>query len=206
MLNAESKLAGHLLDDIQLNGGRILLVVDGEEGYASLMLGNDGIGRDDTGTAGLASPLGCNGHTNLADAWTEFGSLKGILFKRLQKVLVVISHAAITLGEAFDRDIKVFVPRDFVTHRLTHLLDGTYPTSLFLNTLSSLSWPGKSLQLRRAWVLQPSPHPKRASGGHCHDVISARRALRAKPYPQTWSDWLGNLLYLQWSYSSILIS
>ena len=44
MLNAESKFAGHLLDDIQLNGGRILLVVDGEEGYASLMLGNDGIG------------------------------------------------------------------------------------------------------------------------------------------------------------------
>ena len=50
MLDVESKFARHLFDDIQLNGGRILLVVNGEEGYASLMLGNNGVGRDDAGT------------------------------------------------------------------------------------------------------------------------------------------------------------
>ena len=81
MLDVESKLTGHLLDNIQLDGGGILFVVDGEEGYAPLMLGYNGIGRDDTGTAGLASPLGCNGHTNLADARTEFSTLEGVLLK-----------------------------------------------------------------------------------------------------------------------------
>ena len=68
MLNVASKLAGHLLDDVQLDGGRILLVVNGEEGYAPFMLGNNGVGRDDTGTARLAAPLVRNGHTNLSDA------------------------------------------------------------------------------------------------------------------------------------------
>jgi hypothetical protein len=41
----KSQFAGHLLDDIQLDGGRILLIVNGEQGYASFVLGNDGVGR-----------------------------------------------------------------------------------------------------------------------------------------------------------------
>lgn len=61
----KSKFAGHLLDDIQLDGGRILLVVNGEECYATLVFGNDGIGCDDAGTTRLASPLRCERHKNL---------------------------------------------------------------------------------------------------------------------------------------------
>ena len=68
MLDAETKFARHLFDDIQLDGGSILFVVNGEEGYAPFMLGNNGVGRDDTGTARLAAPLVRNGHTNLSDA------------------------------------------------------------------------------------------------------------------------------------------
>lgn len=77
MSDFKSKFAGHLLDDIQLDGGGVLLVVYGEEGYAPFVFGNDGVSRDDAGTAGLAAPLGLDGHANLTDARTEFGTLEG---------------------------------------------------------------------------------------------------------------------------------
>ena len=55
--NIKAKIVCHFLNDVQLDGRGILLVVNGEEGYATFVLCNDGIGRDDAGTARLASPL-----------------------------------------------------------------------------------------------------------------------------------------------------
>ena len=86
-LDIKSLFAGHLLDDIQLDGGRCLLIVNGEQGYASFVRGNDGVGRDDAGTSRLASSLGRNGHTNLTDAWTKFCTLERVLLKAFLKVL-----------------------------------------------------------------------------------------------------------------------
>ena len=56
-LYIKSKLVSHLLDDVQLDGGRIFLVVNGEEGYASFVLGNDGIGRITRALPDLPLPL-----------------------------------------------------------------------------------------------------------------------------------------------------
>ena len=79
-----------MLDDVQLDSGRIFLIVNGEEGYASFVFRNDGVGRDNAGTAGLASPLGRYGHTNLADAWTKFCTLEGVFLKTITEVSDVI--------------------------------------------------------------------------------------------------------------------
>ena len=97
MLHVKSKFAGHLLDDIQLDGGGILFVVNSEEYYTSFVLGNDGVGRDNACTARLASPLGLDGHANLTDAGTKFCTLEGIFLKGITESLDVLYKSSIRL-------------------------------------------------------------------------------------------------------------
>ena len=49
----KSKFVCHFLNDVQFDGGRVLLVVNGEQGYASFVLGNDGIGSDNMRQFGI---------------------------------------------------------------------------------------------------------------------------------------------------------
>ena len=129
----KSKFAGHLLDDVQLDGGRIFLVV---------------------------------------------------------------VETAITLFKMFCFNKKCLVWTNLVTHPSFPPMLRTCRTYQSLNTPSSPSCPGKSLLLCHVLALLPL----RASGGRCHDVTSALHARHVGPCPETWSDWLGNLLCLLSSY------
>ena len=53
-LHLELHLLRHLPDDVRLRGGSVLFVVNGEQGDVPFVLGNDDIGRYDTGI-----PLRC---------------------------------------------------------------------------------------------------------------------------------------------------
>ena len=120
------QLPCHLFDDFQADGGCVLLVVNGEEGDAPFMLGNDGI-------------------------------------------------------------LKLGMTLNFVAHLKTHLMVGICPTSLFPNTLSSPSWPGKSLPLRRAWVpLPPARLSQQAADGSCRGVNVKSHVRHDLPYPEIW--------------------
>ena len=160
------------------------------------LIGLNSIGRDDARAARLASPLGRNGHTNLADAWTKFCTLEGILLKRYQETFVVIKQTTITFRELFETYIKVLTCLNYVAHLTVPLRDGNNPISQFPNIPSNASCLGKSLLSHHVLALLLL----RESDGSCHDVTSALHARHVRPYPETWSDWLGNLLYLLSSY------
>ena len=98
MLDVESKFVGHLFDNLYVNSGVVLLVVDGEQRYAPLMLSDDSVGGDDAGTASLAAALRGDGHSNLADAGTKLSTLKRVLLKTANKSLVIFCQAAIAFG------------------------------------------------------------------------------------------------------------
>lgn len=197
-LYVEAEATRHFFNDVQLHGGGIGLVVDGEKGYASLIFGHYGIGCNNTGTARLPAPFGGNWHANLANAWAKFSSLQRVLLQTFQKVCIVICHATIAFGKTFNRNVKVLMPRDFVAHRLTQMLVGTCRTFLSRDILSSLSYLDKSLLLHLVWVHHLQQQESICS---CHDEISKSRAHHDQPYQDIWSGWLGILLCLLSSYS-----
>ena len=142
----KAKFTGHLFDDVKLDGRGIGFVVDGKKGDAAFMLSDNSIGSNDTSAARFATSFGGYWHTNLTNARTQFGTLQRILLQTYQKVCIVISYTTVALGKTLNGNVKVLMPRDFVAHRLTQMLDGTCRIFLFQDTLSSLSSPGISLQ------------------------------------------------------------
>ena len=89
MLHVEPHLPCHLADDLHVDGRCVLLVVNGEQGDAPLVLGNDGIGGDDAGTARLATAFGGDGHTNLADTRIQLGTLEGVLLETVTEFFFI---------------------------------------------------------------------------------------------------------------------
>ena len=156
----------HLLDNFQADGGGILLVVNGEEGDASFMFSNDGVGRNNPGTARLASPFGCYSHTDFADAWTQLDTLKRVLLKAIKEILVICGQTMIALRKALKADVKVPACLNSVAHEATLQLVGNNPTCQFPNTPSNVSSHGKFLPLRRAWTLAPL-HFQQVLGERC---------------------------------------
>ena len=196
-LHFKTQFTGHLLDDVYLDGAGIGFVVDGQEGNASFVFGNYGIGCNNTGTARLSTPLGSDWHANLTDAWTKFGALKRVLLQTFQKVCIVICHAVIAFCKAFNRNIKVLMSIDFVAHQLTQMQVGICRIFLSRYILSSLSFPDRFLQLHSAWVLLLL---QQESVYNCHGEISRSHAHHDQPYQNIWSGLLGILLCLLSSY------
>ena len=197
ILHLEPQLAGHLPDHADLDGISILLVVDGKQGYAPLVLGYDSIGRDYTSTTRLATAFRGDGHADLAYAGTELDALKGVGFQAFQEVRIVVCNTTITLCKPLDTNIEILMSRDFVTHRSTLLPDGTCRNTPSLNTPSSLSCPGRSLPSRRA-----SANPRQwGSAARYRDASATPRRDPQRPCLHILSDWHGNLLYLLSSWS-----
>ena len=193
--NIKSKFASHLLDDIHSDSRSIGFVVDGEKGYTTLVLGNNGIGCNNTGTARLASPFRAYWHTDFTDTRTEFCTLVWVFFKTFQEICIVICHAPIALGQTFDGHVKILMSIDFVTHQSNLLPDGTCQIFPSQEILSSLSFPdrfqrlhcaGVFLQALQAWVLNDN----------AHDGNAGLHAPHGRPFPDIWSDWRGILVYL----------
>ena len=202
LLLREPHFACHLSDDAEVYSGGILLVVDGEQGYAPLVIVNYGQGSDNAGAATLATPFGSDGHTNLADAGAEFYALKGIPLEALKEVGIVICNAAMALGEPLDGSVEIAMSINFVAHRLRLQRVGNSRNGQSQGILSRLSAPGKPLRSRcggawRPFLLRAS----RASGCSCPDANAPLPARRCQPKRRTWSCSHGNRLSKLLSYS-----
>ena len=115
----KAKFVRHFLNDVQLDSGGIGFVVDGQQGYASFVLGNDGIGCNNTGTAGLATPFGGYRHSDFTNTWTKFCTLEGVLLKTITEVSDVIRQTTISFIKVFETMFKLGMTLNLVTHLKT---------------------------------------------------------------------------------------
>ena len=196
LLLREPHLLRHLADDAEVYCVGILLIVDGEQGDAPVLLVDDGHGSDDACAASLATTFGGDGHAYLTYAGAKFSTLVGVFLEAVKEISIVIGYATMAFGKSLDRPVELTVPGYVVTHRLTPLLVGNCQTCPSQGTLSSPSGHGTLLRSRcdgGAW--QPSlPRSLWASGCSCPDATAPPRARRCQPRRRTWSCSHGNRL------------